>query len=157
MRYSYFVLILCITFTLSISCKEQKNDCPYFEGVATYFKNEYNLSLKDVKGEHLYYVLDLQGCEPCTNLNTKMLLQLKDNNKLTIVFIGETGNHEFLKRVNIIKEKFKHLEDKELKIYDYQTNLAKPLLIHIKDGKCNNIMEVIDPIIKDAKQYIDSI
>ena len=142
---------------LNISCKNQRNGCPYFEGISSYFKNEHKLSLKDIKVEQLYYILDLQGCEPCTNLNTRMLLQLKENKKLTIVFIGQTGNQDFSKRVTLLKSRFNHLEDKELKIYDYQTNLAKPLLIHLKNGQCHTIMEVIDPIIEDAKQYIDSL
>lgn len=151
MKYSKIVLLF---FVFIMSCKSK--NCPYFEGISQYFKNEHKKDL-NYSQEELYYVLDLQGCEPCTDLNTKMLLGLKHpNEKLTIVFVGQTSNNELNRRVNVLKTKFNYLIDSELKIFEYQTNLAKPLLIHLKNRSCYNIMIVNDPIIKEAQKYINS-
>ncbi|WP_025764398.1 hypothetical protein [Dyadobacter tibetensis] len=138
-------------------CKGTSSDCPYFEGISLYFKDELYISLNDIKDEHIFYVLDLQACEQCVNLNTNMLMRVKANKKLTIVFVGETFNKQFLNRVAVLKKRFEFLTDTKMAVYGYQTNLAKPLLIHVNKGHCVNVIDVIDPKISEAEVYINSI
>lgn len=130
----------------------------YNEGFSKYMKDTYNIYIENDKNT-IYYLLPLSDCNSCmsTELNLEMLSALPKSSisKISLIVIGKTKREDFKEAINDLENKYKNiLFDKNNKIYSYQTNIGKPLIIRINSGKCIYYNEIYDTKIDTIKTYL---
>ncbi|MDP1815721.1 MAG: hypothetical protein Q8K92_14845 [Leadbetterella sp.] len=146
-----------LTFLGLFSCNNLQNnqsDYKYTDEVLIYFNEIFHINLEQEKNK-IYYLFEVEGCENCIDINSKMLLNLNQNENLVIVFIGESKNQDFINRINTLKKKFLFLEDKFREINNYKTNLAKPILIHLGNNGIKKIQMITDDRLQETSRYIN--
>lgn len=149
------ILTILFAIFLSWSCGP-KQECKYSEGIKSYLAKEHKISAKKLK-VGIFYIINIAGCEPCTDRNLKMLLSLQRKENLFFVMVGITQNPAFQSYLKQIEDKgFVIIKDPKAEIYSYEVGLGKPILIHIEDGFCINRIDVGDFDVDKAKDYISS-
>ena len=124
------------------SCSPSRKNCPYLEDFGYYMKSKFNVDVTE-KGDHLYYIIPLESCIQCIDLNLGILERIKTSSHLTLILVGRAMDGTTITRVKEIGDKFRMLKDPTGLIWRYETGLGKPLLIHTRDGDCQ-LMESID-------------
>lgn len=105
-------------------------------------KSVFNIDVNG-EGNHLYYVIPLESCEPCIDLNLGVLERASPSSRVTLVLIGRAFDPALTARLKVVGDKFAVLRDPTGKIWRHETGLGKPLLVHTRDGDCQ-LMESID-------------
>ncbi len=136
------VLVACTT-----------KEYPYHKGVTNYLNTEHNIDIENCENQ-IFYFLPINECTSCqeTTLNIEMLKKIKKYHNLTIVIIDLNDDSKFNSDIENVNNRL--LFDQKSSIYKYPTGVAKPLLLHIKKGKIIYSLQVDDPKLKTAKDYI---
>jgi len=109
--------------------------------------------------DKIFYILPLSDCTSCqgTSLNLELLNSFENSNdKLTILKVGQTNNPSYLDIIKKLTLKFDIINDMDNTIFNYQTGLGKPMLLHIKNGRVQYHLEITDFKIEEAGKYIMS-
>lgn len=143
--------LLLLTFSaITISCIKN-NSYEHCDEFVLYLKEIHNI---DVEHEDkTYFILPLDGCDNCIELNLNLLL----NNKFDIqlILIGNSFDKERNRKIENLEIKYNNvLKDSKYLISPYRTGLAKPMIITIKDNKCTYHLNVSDFKIKEAETYL---
>jgi hypothetical protein len=149
------IYIYLLTLTFSLSCSEKNTtQCSYFEGLDLYMQRVHHISIKDIKGDKIFYFLGLRGCEPCIEKNLAMLSTINENKHLIICLIGALELLQYEQNLNHVNKTHHPILDLKAEIFSYETGFAKLLLVHIKDGKCINIIQITDNEVDNTRMYI---
>jgi len=148
------IIILC-SFGMLLSCSNDTS-YPYTNGLSLYLEEVHHF-LPDAKDEVIYYITPLDGCDYCVEQN--LLVLARNTNEAVIpILIDYSYNKDYLKIAQKVKENHKtYFEDLDSKIKNYQTGYINPVLIHFKNGKCLNYMEIQDGDISTAEKYLKSV
>lgn len=104
--------------------------------------------------DRVYYILPVNSCEQCVLMSLEMLNNIEKISTVTIVFVSSAKNKRHRDIMKQLEGKFEVLLDMTSKIYDYETGIGKPLLIHIKNGKPLFVLEIQDNQIQKANDYL---
>lgn len=118
------------------------SDSKEYKEFMHYMKEVNNFDVKKYEG--YIYVVHLQGCESCIEASCNFLTTLNDNmkDKFIVVFVGKYYGTNDSVRIAQIEHRFNLINDKMQSIFNYQTNFAYPLLVEIKNGKCERYSEI---------------
>lgn len=90
-----------------------------------------HLGIQNNSETEVYYIIDLHGCDYCIDAN---LLFLEENLlDLNLIFVGRTFKREWIEKINVISKNYNIIEDKERFAAKLSLDLAKPMLLIIKD------------------------
>lgn len=143
-------LALLVIFITACSTPAYK----YEAGIETYLQKVTDVKIT-AHEEIVYYLLPLNSCDPCMDLNLNMLSSLPKNHaKFKVIFIGASNNDQWEPLITKIKENQYVVTDPNGTAYDYETGLSKAMLIHISSGKFKSIMNIPDNKVNEAKTYI---
>jgi len=148
-----YVLLLCCCISL-LGCVTKEPKCEFYEGFSFYMKNEHAIEISE-KTSTIYYLMPLSGCEPCVASNLEMLASIPKSDALLIIFIGISEMQQYNEEAAALKKQHNYLEDIDRKVYSYETNFGKPLLIHIDKENCKSYEEITDVEVNDAKKYLE--
>ncbi len=148
------VLAFLLLVMLSCSEKVEKNEYRYSEDFFSYLNEVHGIKYEE---NSLYYLLDLQSCDPCIDTNLKMLSELDRISNLNIILLAKP---RFAKWDNELKKIFETqniLEDVNGEAYLFELGLGKPLILYsIKEGEVFNYLSVSDFEIEKAKHFISN-
>lgn len=146
---------LIVLLTLSLfGCANNTPKCEYYEGFSFYMQEEHQIAIASQKA--IYYVMPMTGCEPCIASNLEMLATIPKIPSLTIIFIGTSEIEQYNAEAEMVKTKHAYIEDMERAIFSYETNIGKPLMIHVDNGNCVVYREIKDTEVAEAKKYLMS-
>jgi hypothetical protein len=151
------IITILSTIILGMSCENlNQNNYKYFDGFSFYMKSVHNIDILTSNKEIIYYVMLVEGCEPCIAGNSAMLQKIKKNNNLCLILVGNieesSDSATFLK----LNNKMQVLKDPNYEIFSYETGISKPLLIHIKNGRCKHFLLVTDFEIENTYNYLNT-
>lgn len=146
--------LLAFIFLFSCGEKSATTQCKYFEGLDLYMQRIHNINIKDVEGDKIFYFLSLRGCEPCIDKNLNMLSGITKNKNLIICLIGKLELMQYEQTLNLVTITHTPILDLNGGVFSYETGLSKPLLMHIRDGKCVDITNVSDNEVDRMATYI---
>ena len=152
-KYTIAIILVCLVFT---NCK--KKEYAYFKGFSNYMYEEHKVNISNSR-DIIYYILPLSDCNSCqgTLLNLEYLSSIKESLGNTIlVLVGQTKNSRYKDFIDNLSASTKVLLDADNSIFDYQTGLGKPMLVHIKNGKVEHYLKITDFKIEEAGNYIMS-
>ncbi|MBA4058311.1 MAG: hypothetical protein C0490_26575, partial [Marivirga sp.] len=132
-RYKHALIIFTITCALC-TCKK-KEGCQYFQSISLYFEQVLDTRIDEFQSHRFYYFLPMESCENCIFSNLEMLNKLKIKN-LSIIFVGVNFHPEWDVLLTDLKKKHPFHEDPQKRIYSYESNLGKPLLLSVESGNC---------------------
>lgn len=154
-KHILFFIISIIFIGFSNCTSNIESGYKYLNGFGLYMKSVFNVNIYNPETDIMFYAILVNGCEPCVFENTKMLNSIVSNN-LVLILVGDlkesSGYESFVKYSN----KFTTFNDKNYEIFSYETGISKPLLIHMKNGKCVKFLKVSDFDVDKAKEYIIS-
>lgn len=127
------VLLVSAIFLLSY-CKPE--GCQYEDSMRLYFKDALNIDLTKIVDTEFYYFVPLESCENCI-YETLLAISQLDGQKLTVVLVGNNFHSEWDSLLSVVKFKHKILSDSNKIIYQYESELGKPLLFTIHNGNCH--------------------
>jgi len=137
-----------------MGCDNSKSNCRYYEGFKLYLSQVYDLDIS-TQGDRIFYVLPLEGCDECLQINLNLLLERNFNSsKVTIILTGANFNDIIRSKIEAIKRKYPILEDGKNLIHQFETGFGKPLLVHVKNGDCLFATSIADQEIESVKKYI---
>lgn len=110
-----FAIFLVIIPFYSCSHKNETH-YKYFEGFKFYLKSTFKMDISVNKDEKIFYVLLLDGCEPCMKYNSEILLELQNDNIIPIL-IGKPSNDRWNDFIKSLKKKWTVLEDVNNEIF----------------------------------------
>jgi len=140
--------IACISLFLMISCYQKEQAYPYESHFVRYMEEVHQLNLYSEQ-EAIYYLLPLDGCEPCLEAHRNAFSQLgAKRTTLKIILIGKNKNY------SIQGEGLHFLYDTEKKSDAYRLGLGKPLMLHWKGKKVVHYELVSDYELETAIGYI---
>lgn len=146
------IVTITITSLLLNFCGTKKNntDCENFKNYLTE-----NFCLTDsILNNSVYYLLPLEVCKSTVHLHIDALKEYPQSNLIPII-IGKTLNPQYKIELNSLKEKYSTmLEDIKGNAFIYDIGLGKPLLIHIRQGKCIYYEFIWDDAINDIQKYL---
>jgi len=150
---NFMLLILMIS---TFGCTKDKY--AYFKGFSQYMMEEHKVELSKID-DSIFYILPLSDCSTCqsTLLNLELLNSInteKDN--IALVLVGTTNISTYQNLIKKITSTYMVYKDPESSIFSYPTGLAKPMILHIKNGKVIYHMEITDFHIEDAGRYLTS-
>ena len=99
----------------------------------------------------VYYMLDLQSCDPCINANLGLLETIEMNDKLVPVMIGNPRYGIWDSQIEKIISRFTTLEDEKSEAHFFELGMSKPLIIVVREGIVKDYMSVSDFEIDKAK------
>ncbi len=151
------LLISCFSF---VNCTQYNNsNCIYYEGFGYYMQDVFNINVKKIKKNKIYYLVPItNNCDMCVYLNLNFFFFIEKTNDIIPVLIGSEKETDYSREINVIKRKYKLvLNDKKSEVLNYETGFLKPVLYHIKNGRCKKYFEITDFKIKTVKQYLSHI
>jgi hypothetical protein len=113
--------------------------------------------LTEINGDKIFYFLHLRSCEPCVDKNLSMLAEVSKHPNLKICLVGKIAVAQFEEKAKLVMEKHLPYLDIDSEIYSFETGFSKPLLVHIKDGRCVTRIQVSDSEVDNAKKYISGV
>lgn len=145
--------IVTVGFLFLNSCKvDDKN---------SELKSTFDLYLQDnfpdfsPPNEAIYYIITANSCEPCLMLNINMLINFNDSKKIIPVLSGEPKNQEIKTLFMTFASKYDvKLIDNEMKLYNYEIDFSKPMLMHTKNGELIYSKNIGDFEIETAESYL---
>jgi hypothetical protein len=147
-------MALCAVAVLCACTKHA--DYPYLSGFSLYMKQVHQITITE--GEQLYYVMPIDSCEPCVVQNLEMLQKLSPIAKLRPIWVGKSGDKGISEKVSILQKQYPlSLIDAQNSVFQYETGLGKPVLLHLKNGNSIYYLYVTNDIIEKASDYLKRI
>lgn len=148
---------LIISLLLLLNCTSSNNRYYYIEGFERYLND---IHQKENFGENnvIYYITPISdNCDSCIESNLILLNNLNTELNLTPILVGKNQDKNYSKVIDEVVNKYPEiLFDSNSKIFSYQTGFGKPLLIHVKNGRCIYFMEITDFKLDEAKSYLEN-
>lgn len=144
---------LLINLLVVFSCSNMEK-YTYYNGLSKYMIDNFNIDFNNVD-DTIYYFLPINRCNTCegTNLNLKALNSLDSKKNVVVIIIGLEENSTYTQKIQNLPFETVLFDNKGL-VNKYQTGILKPLLIHVNKGNCIFYLEINDPKIGKAKQYL---
>tara|TARA_Y100000813_G_C24071377_1_gene308921 strand:- start:169 stop:534 length:366 start_codon:yes stop_codon:yes gene_type:complete len=114
-------------------------------------KEVHNQSLNE--GE-IYYLLDLQSCDPCIEKNLALLNEMSNELDLNVIFINNTRFNIWDSLIENIKQKYSTFIDLGGEAHLFEIGLSKPLIIYFEKESHTDYMSVSDYEIDLAYSFI---
>ncbi len=134
------------------SCSNEKLNHIEF---ARYMKEVFKIDIKKHNCNNIYYPIHMQGCHSCLKRNIDLLLKINTSkNDFTPILVGVYRKRKLDSLICKLQKKHSCIIDKKQKIFHYRTNFAKPLLVHIKNGKIKLYKEVVDKYVPNVYKYL---
>lgn len=129
---------------------------PYSKGLEMYMSQEHATDLTQID-DRVYYFIPLNDCSSCKSaeLNLSFLNNLvAPPANLSVVLIGSTRLPEYKESLQKLRHRYTVLEDTNGTMFNYQTGLGKPLLIHIKKGEVTYYLSITDFDLETVEAYL---
>ena len=129
---------------------------PYSKGLQLYMNQELAIDVTQI-GDRIYYFIPLNDCSSCKSaeLNLSFLNNLViPPAKLAVVLIGSTRLPEYKESLQKLRHRYTVLEDPNGTMFNYQTGLSKPLLVHIKEGEVTYYLNITDFDLETVGAYL---
>ncbi|MBE7661148.1 hypothetical protein G1K72_04405 [Tenacibaculum finnmarkense] len=136
------------------ACTSPQKKYKYTKQFTRYLTDIQNIKTTDLKN-NMFYVLPVNECNTClsTKLNLNILAKTKPTN-LTVILIGLEEESVFKHQIKNLKHK--KLFDNESSIYDYQTSVSKPLLIHFVNSEVINFFNISDTKVPEVYNFLNN-
>ncbi|MCD8412371.1 hypothetical protein [Tenacibaculum finnmarkense] len=138
-----------------ITCNSPQKKYKYTKQFTRYLTDIRNIKTTDLKN-NMFYVLPINECSTCpsTKLNLNILAKTKPTNLIVILIGLEEEEAVFKHKIKNLKHK--KLFDNESSIYDYQTSVSKPLLIHFVNSEVINFFNISDTKVPEVYNFLNN-
>jgi len=148
--------VFAFLFLVMLSCSEkiEKNEFRYSEDFFRYLEEVHRIEYEE---NTLFYLLDLQSCDPCIDANLKMLSELDRISNLTIILLAKPRFDKWDNELKKLFERQNILEDANSEAYLFELGLGKPMILYsVKKGEVFNYVSVSDFEIDKAEHFISN-
>ncbi|QNK77129.1 hypothetical protein H7F37_13575 [Winogradskyella sp. PAMC22761] len=143
--------LLLLIFSLAFfSCNEEKT-YEYCDEFSRYLIEVHD---QDINNNVTYFLLPVNGCENCIELNLKLLKEKKYN--IQLIIIGHTFNENRSLLIESLSDNYSNiLQDDKYGISQYRIGFSKPLIVTLENGKCIYHLNISDFKVDEAKKYLE--
>lgn len=148
-------LTLILVSLLFAGCSKTSSNTDYA------YQDEWKRYLLEVPGvvpknDHLYYLLDLESCDPCVDLNLKLLSELRANSRLVLILIGDERYSKDKAITSVLHEKYEVYRDVDSEAYQFELGLYKPTAYYYDNGSVQDYFVLSDFEIENGRGFIES-
>ncbi|MFT6827702.1 MAG: hypothetical protein ACI9Z3_001075 [Roseivirga sp.] len=148
MKNSFPTYLIFMLFSL-ISCKEDEQSL-YDQQFDLYIER-YQESLFEVELPYYLYAVDLDACSSCTLDHLELIRELSGRQSIQFLIIGDTS--AWSENITGLHGLDNFHFDVEKKVYSFQTNFGKPMILFRDKNKETKRVEVL----KDLNFELDKL
>jgi hypothetical protein len=135
-KNKFLIVLMIFCSCHSPDLNEESDDLlkvyEYEEDFNFYFKQNFDLELKDLNNDKLF-IVPVSSCTPCVN---EVLTNLQNNDcgNSAVLFVGRIEDDaQRNKEVEEITKKMLTYNDYESDLYNYQTDIGKPCVLFLDE------------------------